>query len=116
MKKVFLSLFLVSVMFFCLCCGFRVTEEYIVESATIDMLSVRTFVINDIETRMVAWKKRYEIATMSFDSNKVSKFWLLYPVEKITDDLEGKTIKMTYRITRLEKPPIVYVINIEIIN
>jgi len=117
MKRVFLSLFLVSIMFFC-ACGFNDKTEYLIESAKIQMLGVRTIEVNNIETRMVMWKSKFSTVrnNESFNGLQKTNIWLLYPVEKITDDLEGKTVGMTYFITRLKKPPIVYVTDIQVLN
>ncbi|MBU3923230.1 hypothetical protein KJ684_03305 [Patescibacteria group bacterium] len=116
MKKVFLSLFLVLLVFFSLNCSYDPEKEHTTNSATIMMLSTKTYIICGIETKMVMWKEKMYTSKKSFENAQQTRFWFLYPIEKIQDNLEGQTIKMSYRILRLKKPPIIYVTNIEIIN
>lgn len=116
MKKFLLGLFVVSIIISYLSCGYDAEKENVLESATVKMLSVRTFTVNEIETRMVMWEKQHYITLRVFKSMRKARLWLLYPVDKITDDLEGKTVTITYYITRLKSPPIIFVTDIRVVG
>ena len=113
MKKIFLGLVLTAVMLFMSC---SVDSDKIYSRKGI-VVSTGSIVFNNIEGRMVTWKKTK--GTMDFlglVAGSASRHWFLYPAERVPDNIAGYQIEITYQVTGIAKVPIVFVKEIKILG
>lgn len=110
MKKKLLGLFVIFLMFF-ISCGYNHNRIYTIEG-TVEFLNSKTF--RGIEGKLLTWTKEIYVANSS--SFHTERVWFVYPIDKFSDDIEGRRIKITYYIVRYKDIPIVFVQSIEILD
>ena len=121
MKKAFLSLIVISLIFFIGCANHNPNRTYsakgVIEKIHSHSLKtqggteIKIFIsCNEVKTKLLKWKEKTIVSDSLTENTYQTQNWFFYPVEQIPDYFEGKKIELTYRIVHFKNPTVVYVV------